>query len=85
MSRPPLRLAYSHSASLGRRPPTQRQKASPCAQPTQLLGWFSRSGCPWLHSLPGPGAVQGPCCRQKRYWATVTSLRRILKAGMVTR
>src|ERR1700689_3531654 len=38
----PAAAAYSHSASLGRKPPSQMQKAYASYQVTQLIGRFSR-------------------------------------------
>ena len=38
-----LRAAYSHSASVGRRPPSHAQKASAVHQSTQLIGCRSRA------------------------------------------
>ncbi len=46
LSLPPLLAAYSHSASVGRRPPIQRQNALAWAQVTQTIGWPSPTVAP---------------------------------------
>src|SRR5215510_10202242 len=80
------RAAYSHSASVGSRPPFQAQCAAACAQSTQLIGWLGRS-LPlhaWLNrlsSLPEyddqftviAGARHAPAATHAAYAATVTS------------
>src|SRR5262245_50058620 len=87
--RPSLpRAAYSHSASVGSRPPLQAQYAAACPQSTQLIGWLGRS-LP-LHarlnsfsSLPEyddqftviGGALHARAAAHAAYAATVTSVR----------
>jgi hypothetical protein len=50
----PPAAAYSHSASLGKNPPSQMQKAYDSYQVTQLIGRFSWLPAGSVHVLNGP-------------------------------
>ena len=81
---PPPRAAYSHSASLGNRPPAHAQNATACSQSTQFKGWLSFPLTPQLQSETMPGALHALACTHALYCATVTSVFLISKAGTST-
>ncbi len=66
------RAAFSHSASVGSRPPAQAQKADASSQSTNVTGWSAGAGqC---------GGAAAPVSATKRsYCAFVTGVRRELE------
>ena len=82
---PPLRAAYSHSASDGSRPPAQRQKARACFQSTQLTGWVPLPALPQLQYPSVLGFGHLPALTHAPNWATVTSVLLMRNAPTVTR
>jgi hypothetical protein len=80
---PPERAAYSHSASVGRRPPTQAQKSTACCQLVKFTGCSGRPASK-LEPVPVGGAVQAPTATHSPFFPAVTSVRVISKVGKVT-
>jgi len=75
-SRPSVpRAAFSHSSSLGRRPPAKAQKACASCQFTLVTG----SSGSWARSMAGCG--QRRAATQRAYMARVTSVRSMRYAG----
>ena len=78
--RSPPRAARSHCASVGRKPPAQRQNASASAQVTYVTGWSSRRAAPSRSATPRP-AGRPVACTKAPYCAFVTGVRPSRKAA----
>src|SRR3569832_27221 len=78
-SLPPLRAAYSHSASVGSRPPAQRENAAACSPLPPTAGWSSP-----VMPASSLKAEQAPAATQARYCLLVTKVLAMENEGTLT-